>query len=239
MSTAPAGSKVVSCEEPFVIIVGELMLGKVDRVPGVCYVVTKFAHLNFVIMIPSHSYIVIEGTDGSSAFRGKEIPVDLKSMVVAYARLWGGIAAVLFGAIAWVGLEWTKAHPGPPATAMLFGAGVAGFLVLFIGGKIGATLQLCAHLLSLILWYAFRNAAGPNVKLSDDADGYLVVLLLANLALLLYGLTRFCDRASPARARELLHQLGAEAPRGDRGVEEPQQGAGWELYDEREDPPIR
>ena len=74
-----------------IIIFGERTFGKVDRVPGVCYVVTVFAHLNFLPLVPARSYIVVEGTESGGEFRGKQIPICLRSMLAGYVRVWFGV----------------------------------------------------------------------------------------------------------------------------------------------------
>ena len=62
---------------------GTRWCGKVDRVPGLCYVRTRFFHLQFVPLIPLASYLLIEGTNEE---RGVPIPLSIKSILTAWIR---------------------------------------------------------------------------------------------------------------------------------------------------------
>lgn len=66
------------------IIFGSRLFGKVDAVPGMFHVATKFFHINFLPLIPTGSWLVVD-QDGSS-WRGVEIPVSMKSVAVAWIR---------------------------------------------------------------------------------------------------------------------------------------------------------
>ena len=81
------------------VIFGSRMFGKTDVVPGVCHVVTKFFHINFLPLIPLESYVVITGSDKDGSFRGKQIGMCLKSVLTAWARaamvIAGTISAVM------------------------------------------------------------------------------------------------------------------------------------------------
>lgn len=220
-----------------IVIFGEKSYGKVDRVPGVCYVVTIFAHLNFLPLIPLRSYIVIEGTESGGEFRGKEISVSLKSALAGYARAWVGLVAAAAGAVAAFGL-WNAA--GALGIADLGGLGVAAFavsgvLALFVRGKAGGAVQIGAHVVSAVLWFAFSNPGrnAPQWAIAS-AQSSLLALFLANAALLLFGLTRLFDRAGSDRRRELLRVLGVELPADDESDEEPRESR-WEDWDESED----
>jgi hypothetical protein len=219
-----------------IIIFGEKSYGKVDRVPGVCYVVTVFAHLNFLPLVPVRSFIVLEGTESGGEFRGKQIATNLKSAAAGYARAWLGLGTVVAGAVAAFGL-WNVAGVMVPADLGALGvAAVAlgGLLTLFLRGKVGGGIQIGVHLGSAALWYLFHSAAGRNPPqwAVAEAEFGLLALFIANMTLLLYGLTRLFDHAGPARRRELLEELGVELPPEDG--DEPQQEK-WEDWDAAED----
>lgn len=217
------------------IIFGEKSYGKVDRVPGVCYVVTIFAHLNFLPLIPLRSYIVIEGTESGGEFRGKETSVSLKSAVAGYARAWFGLLAVVTGVIGGAELNiaaGARQFAGPVLVGLLFAA-ACGLLSFFVSGKVGAGFQLVAHVVSAAMWFVLSDA-GPNRRAGEAAETGLLFLFIANVGLLLYGLTRFMDRAGADRQRELLRELGVELPADDEGDEEPRESR-WEDWDESED----
>jgi hypothetical protein len=83
------------------IVFGQQMYGKVDTVPGLCYVVTRFFHIWFIPLIPLGSYILIAGTD-----RGIPISPSVKSILIAWLRaaLIAGLAIAGFFVI-WSAVE--------------------------------------------------------------------------------------------------------------------------------------
>jgi hypothetical protein len=66
-----------------VVIYGTRLLGKVDHVPGLFYVATKFAHINFVPLFPTGSYLVIDDGTGQ---KGLSIGWSLKSTLMGWLR---------------------------------------------------------------------------------------------------------------------------------------------------------
>jgi hypothetical protein len=64
------------------IIFGTRTFGKVDQVPGLFYVVTRFGHFDFLPLIPMESYVLMD--DGSQ--RGVPIGTSGKSVLVAWLR---------------------------------------------------------------------------------------------------------------------------------------------------------
>ncbi|NBD11595.1 MULTISPECIES: hypothetical protein [Corallococcus] len=81
------------------IIFGSRLYGKVDEVPGLGYVATKFGHLYYVPLLPLEGWLVV-GEDGNG-WRGQAIPMSGKSVLVAWARvvfLFVGLGA-LFGGL--------------------------------------------------------------------------------------------------------------------------------------------
>lgn len=217
-----------------IVIFGEKSYGKVDRVPGVCYVVTVFAHLNFLPLFPLRSFIVVEGSERGGEFRGKQVSVCLKSVVAGYVRVWCGAILLGAGALAGFGLLRAVNALGlnPLVLAAGFAAGLGALVCLFAGGKFGAAVQVGVHVLSLLLWYVLQDAAGQNARAAREVAGTLAALAIANAALLLFGLTRLFDRAGPARTRELLGELGVELPLEDS---EEAQEERWEDWDAAED----
>jgi hypothetical protein len=67
------------------MIYGTRLFGKVDAVPGMFHVATKFFHINFMPLIPTQGWLVVE-RDGSD-WKGIAIPVSMKSVLVAWIRL--------------------------------------------------------------------------------------------------------------------------------------------------------
>src|SRR5262249_24255324 len=72
------------------IIFGEQLYGKVDQVPGLFYVATRFLHVQLVPLLPLGSYVILDGKfrDGGQA----EIKIGLsgKSILFGWLRaaLW-------------------------------------------------------------------------------------------------------------------------------------------------------
>jgi hypothetical protein len=85
-----------------IVFYGTRLYGKVDRVPGLFYVATHFAYVNFVPLFPTASYVIIDGTEGSRGFKGVKIPMNGKSVLIGYLRAALTIASIgliVFGAI--------------------------------------------------------------------------------------------------------------------------------------------
>lgn len=83
-----------------VVVWGSGNYGKCDEVPGLCHVVTRFGHLYYIPLIPTKSYAVI--SEDGDGFRGAEIPMSLKSVLLGWLRaalviglIVGGIATVI------------------------------------------------------------------------------------------------------------------------------------------------
>lgn len=75
------------------LIWGSRLYGKVDAVPGVFFVATRFGHLWYLPLLPLSSHLVFDETD--DGWRGVEIPMASKSVVVAWGRLALGVLAVV------------------------------------------------------------------------------------------------------------------------------------------------
>lgn len=211
-----------------IIIFGQKMYGKVDRVPGLCYVVTQFAHLNFLPLIPTGGYIIIEGTESGGEFRGKPIGLSLKSVFAGYVRVWLGLITLICGGIALANLlGHTGQTPVPPvALALLVAVAVCGVLPLAVPGKRGGMIQAVAHVCSIVLYCLFDGVQGARVATGQD------LLLAANVALMVFGFTRLWDHANPMRRRQLMDELGIELPPEDGEEEHVDR---WQQWDESED----
>ena len=66
-----------------VVVYGTKLCGRVDHVPGVFYVATKFAHCWYLPLVPLGSYAVFE--ESSDEFSG--IPINRPWAKLARARL--------------------------------------------------------------------------------------------------------------------------------------------------------
>jgi hypothetical protein len=89
---------------------GNHYYGKVDVVPNLCYVATRFFHVNFVPLVPLGSCIIVAGSEKGNNFQGIQTSLSLKSIFVAWLRaaLYGITAAILLAGIV-MGIEQFQA----------------------------------------------------------------------------------------------------------------------------------
>src|SRR4051812_40462081 len=76
-----------------VVIYGSRLMGKVDEVPGLFHVATKFGHINYVPLVPIQSYIVV--SHNGNTFRGVPIALSGKSILVGYGRALAIVLAII------------------------------------------------------------------------------------------------------------------------------------------------
>ena len=108
-------------------VCGSGMYGKVDEIPGIGYIQTKFGHLYYLPLVPTSTYFVTE--EFGVQILGSTLPLNAKSVLKTY--LWAGL---LVAAIVLTGF-------GVPmlADGEAFGAGGKVVLTIFILGSITAT----------------------------------------------------------------------------------------------------
>ena len=85
------------------IIYGSRLYGKVDVVPGLFHVETKFGHLWYIPLIPVGSYLVLNKT--GDGWNGVQIPMSFKSVCYAWLRAGTLLAGVIGSIIALVELK--------------------------------------------------------------------------------------------------------------------------------------
>jgi hypothetical protein len=78
------------------IHIGQHFYGKVDVVPNLCHVATRFLHVNFVPIIPLGSCIIVTGSEKGKNFQGINTTLSVKSMLLAWFR--AGLYALAVGA---------------------------------------------------------------------------------------------------------------------------------------------
>src|SRR5262249_49788159 len=78
-----------------IFIWGFRLFGRVDEVPGIFHVATKFFHIWYIPLIPVGSHLVL-GRTSTGAF-GKAVPFRFKSVILAWARALCVVAALFFG----------------------------------------------------------------------------------------------------------------------------------------------
>ena len=70
-----------------IIIWGQSNYGKVDVVPNLFYVATRFFHLYYVPLIPLATYLIVAGTeDENGSFQGVKLPMSLRSVLAGWVR---------------------------------------------------------------------------------------------------------------------------------------------------------
>ncbi|QAT87459.1 MAG: hypothetical protein EOO72_07010 [Myxococcaceae bacterium] len=92
------------------VMFGSRLYGKVDEIPGLGYVATKFGHINFVPLIPLEGWLVT--AEEGNGWRGQAIAMSGKSVLVAWARMLFivvGLGSLLFGFLSFTNLESTNA----------------------------------------------------------------------------------------------------------------------------------
>ncbi|NOK21685.1 hypothetical protein [Corallococcus carmarthensis] len=105
------------------VIFGSRLFGKVDAIPGLGYVATKFGHINFVPLIPLEGWLVV--AEEGNGWRGQAIGMSGKSVLVAWARfvfIVAGLISLVVGFVAFGDHEQTDAIvPGVIALACIGG----------------------------------------------------------------------------------------------------------------------
>ena len=74
---------------------GEEYYGKTEHVRGMFYVTTMFYHVNFLPLWPLHSALLLEDLDRPTFYRGMDIPLYWKSVILGFLRGWLGAAAII------------------------------------------------------------------------------------------------------------------------------------------------
>jgi hypothetical protein len=105
------------------VLVGTQRYGKVDQVPGLLHVATDFFHLDYLPLIPTGSYILLDGTEN-----GVRIGLNGKSILFTYLRFAlfvGGAVALIVAVIHLLSrraeqIEWSHALGTVALSASLF-----------------------------------------------------------------------------------------------------------------------
>src|SRR5438045_7725775 len=103
-----------------VVITGVRLAGKVDAVPRVGHVATRFFHLYYVPLIPLGTFLVINEKDENAG--GIPLPLSGKSIVVGWLRTAAWLALVGAGVLAIMAAADRKPHV---AGVMVVGAVLA------------------------------------------------------------------------------------------------------------------
>jgi len=109
--------------QSMVIISGVRFAGKVDAVPRVGHVATRFFHLYWIPLIPVGTFLVTEEKDDD--FKGFPLPLNGKSIFIGWLRTigWVGLAAAVIAAFMAIG-EKQYGWAGAAAAAGVIAAGM-------------------------------------------------------------------------------------------------------------------
>ena len=186
-------------------IFGTRSYGYVDRVPGLGHVITQFGHFNYVPLFPTKSFFVLEGSQSGDDFRGVRLPMSGKSVLAGYIRVWGGLLALIFLASAGHALGMKLTGNDEPQSMLI----AAALVILALVGSFlkGMWWMICNGLVHAVTIGGLLFLLGkPGTSL-----GVLPMFtVVANVALGLYGLTRFWDFAGRDRGVQLAAALGID-----------------------------
>jgi hypothetical protein len=90
--------------------------GKVDVVPDLCYVVTRFVHVNFLPVFPLESRIIVVGMEKDGNYQGVKTTLSLKSIFVAWLRALLFVVVLGSAMISiMLTIDFFRGRPGEPA----------------------------------------------------------------------------------------------------------------------------
>jgi hypothetical protein len=193
------------------------LYGKVDFVSGRCYLATVFWHLSGMPIVPMGTYIIKEQTEYLNVFKGKPIALHAKSVVIGYLRGWLGAISLFTSLMASLGLSsFIFGREEPLAWVYLFAiAAVFAWSVWFVittRRLLFVVVQGAFHGLAILVWLGYIWFIAPNPALIQARlpDFWCwPYLVIANVTLFFYSLTRLWSHASHARAAELIAILGS------------------------------
>ncbi len=159
-----------------VIIWGSGLYGTVDRVPGLCYVTTRFGHLWYIPLIPLGSYLILD-LPGDTGTRGKAIPLSFKSMFFGWLRGACVVGLIVSFIALLVNLLGSHADRDEEQNALLSGVWFAGcgavLLLTYLLNKASTAraVELAQHL--GLSEEAMRQMLIPKDERLKDLEAYL------------------------------------------------------------------
>jgi hypothetical protein len=86
----------ISQDDPMVFFVGDHYFGRVDHVPAMFYIETRFLHIYYFPFVPRESYLFIDQKPIYGERKGIRIPICWKSVLIAWTRAcFGGLCALM------------------------------------------------------------------------------------------------------------------------------------------------
>jgi hypothetical protein len=188
-----------------IYVFGTRSYGYVDRVPGLGHVITQFGHFNYVPLFPTKSFFVLEGSENGDDFRGVQLPMSGKSVLAGYIRVWGGLVALIFLALAGHAIGMKLTGNDEPQSMLI----AAGLMILAFAGSFlpGIWWMICNGIVHAVTIGGLLYMLG---KPGTSLGSLPMFTMVANVALGLYGLTRFWDFAGRDRGVQLAAALGID-----------------------------
>lgn len=187
------------------LVYGSGTYGRVDRAEGLFHVVTRFGHLWYLPLIPLGSRMVVTGEDCPTYER--PLPLSGRSILTAYVRSYGGLAAVLAAAASSFFLAdaaLLSVHPLLP-----LGLWALSLLLMLLGVR----LPLRFAILPVLLWALLTVTL---LVMDHRTNGTIHAqprcwATVAGCLLLIWLTDYFWRYASAKRALELATKAGLQA----------------------------
>lgn len=145
------------------VFFGTRLYGKVDHVPGLFYVATHFAYLQFVPLFPTASYLILDGSESGENFRGVQISMSGKSVLFGYLR-----AALIIGTIMLLFIGALVLQQSAIGGLVMIAAAVAAIIMVILSYKVTRPGPERA------LWLAQQAGIDPEVVARFFVDANMV-----------------------------------------------------------------
>lgn len=157
-----------------IVIYGTRLYGKVDHVPGLFYVATTFGHIDFLPLVPTGSYLILDDGTGE---KGVKIGLHLKSVLTGWLRAGCFVAAPLLVVAAMIeGGSHRAGHTSPWGLALtgvaLLAVAILSYFITRAGRHRAVALAERANLDPTFVHDHFdrregKTPDGPRVALDD------------------------------------------------------------------------
>lgn len=200
-------------------VYGTRLFGEVDRVPGLFSVSTIFFHINYVPLVPTATYVVLEGSHTDDGFSGKKIGMSFKSVLAGYLRGWSaGVAMFAAGVAGLGGMAFFTGNQGGIAVLGAFVSAIAiafafWFVVISRSWMLSILTYLALAGLSAGVWLVVLQAIQQNPALEQAKAkeiATLPALLVALIAAAIGMGTKILSGCSYERALVLAQELGID-----------------------------
>lgn len=188
-----------------VVVHGSGLYGRIDRVEGLFHVATKFGHLYYVPLFPVESWLVL--SEEGDQFSGMPLPMQWRSILAAYARSWGGLAAVIAAiAAAWPAAEMVVGpNPGDLNWVLRWALGLGPAVLILLT----MLLRWRGALVTFLAWAGMTLGMLLTIQnLRSEWHLYPRCWVTIAVAIGLIFLVNRWRYASPRRALELAGRVG-------------------------------